>query len=91
MTRAYPPDVLVFVGLGMLVVIPVTVVEPVVPVGTPPAGLPGVVLGEFELMQSWDPDKTLQEALPAVPTPRLSPPVIINVVSARSGGIHVKP
>lgn len=76
---------------------PVLDVEPAlvpVPVGyEPPAGEPGVELGALESRQelSYDPEETVNGALPPVPIPRPSPPTSNKVVPARTSGVQLKP
>lgn len=63
-------------------------------VGTPPAGGPVVELGllsDKQLVISFIPKETMLCHTPAVPFPRASPPIKINVVPPRRDGIQVNP
>lgn len=69
---------------------------PFEPVGyCPPAGDPGVELGEVEfkheLLTAPIPAWTFWMILPAEPIPRTSPPAIMTVVPTRTGTDQLKP
>lgn len=62
-----------------------------VDVEVPPAGGPTVELGLLSDKQSLIPKETTLCHIPAVPLPRKSPPINMNVVPPRKDGVQVNP